>query len=94
MSNKKNKVETETVSIYNETDFEKDQEKFEKSIKTGKLDLSSFQRLMMHDLCANTGIIESGRIGDISLKDIDLALRYPKQGWKILLRLSEELMRI
>lgn len=94
MSKKKNKTKTETVTVYNESDYKNDQDKFEKSIKDGKLDLGSFQRLMTHDLCVNTSIIESGRIGDISLKDVDIALKHPKQGWKILLRLSEELMRI
>ena len=83
MSNKKTK--TVDVPIYTESDYNNDQNKFEESIETGKLDLSAFHRLMTHDLCMRTSVIETGCIGDISVKDIELALKHPKQGWKILL---------
>ncbi len=91
---KKNKSKTAQIPIYTESDYKNDQEKFEKSMKTGKLDLSTFQRLMIRDICTNTSIIETGCIGDIKMNDIELALKYPKQGWKILLAASDELMRI
>ena len=94
MSNSKNKTKTVDVPIYTKSDYKNDQDKFEKSMKDGKLDLSVFHRLMTHDLCTHTSVIETGCIGDISLKDVELALKYPKQGWKILLRASDELMRI
>ena len=94
MSNKKNKPKTVDVSVYTEADYKNDQDKFEKSIKTGKLDLSSFQRLMVSDVCRHTSVIETGCIGDVSLKDVELALKYPKRGWKILLAASSELMRV
>lgn len=87
-------IKTNNVSIYTETDYKKDQSKFDKSIKDGKLDLSAFQRLMINDVCKYTSVIETGCIGDISLQDVELALKHPKQGWKILLAASEELMRI
>ncbi len=90
----KNNTKTMDVSIYTETDYKNDKIRFDKSVKHGKLDLSSFQRLMINDVCKHTSIIENGCIGDISMRDIDLALKYPKQGWKILLSLSEQLMRI
>ena len=93
MSNNK-KTKTEAVSIYDKSQYEKDEQIFAKSIKTGKVDFANFQRLMMRDLCINTSVIENGCIGDISLKDVELALKYPKQGWKILLATSAELMRI
>ena len=92
MSNKNTK--TKSVSIYTEIDYKNDQNRFNKSMKDGKLDLSSFQRLMVHDICRHTSIIENGRIGDISLGDIELALKYPKQGWKILLQVSDTLMKV
>lgn len=92
MSNKKTK--TVNVPIYTESDYKNDQDKFEQSIKTGKLDLTSFQRLMISDVCRHTSVIDSGCIGDINLRDVELALKYPKQGWKILLTISEQLMRI
>lgn len=92
MSNKN--IKTKKIPIYTETDYKNDQNKFDKSIKDGQLDLSSFKRLMVSDLCRHTNIIESGCIGDVSLRDVELALKYPKQGWKILLDVSSELMRI
>lgn len=91
---KKNKSKTVQVPIYTESDYKKDHDKFEKSMETGKLDLSNFQRLMLRDICTNTSVIENGCIGDIRLSDVELALKYPKQGWKILLRVSDELMRV
>lgn len=94
LSNKRNKTKTVDVSIYTEADYKSDQDKFEKSIETGKLDLSSFQRLMVSDVCRHTSVIETGCIGDVSLKDVELALKYPRQGWKILLAVSSELMRV
>ena len=91
MSNKKNKSRT---VIYTKADYKKDQDKFEESTKTGKLDLSSFQRLMLRDICTNTSIIETGRIGDIRMRDIESALKCPNKGWKTLLAVSNELMRV
>ena len=94
MSNEKNNIKTKDVPIYTESDYKKDQDKFEKSMKTGKVDFSNFQRLMIRDICTNTSVIETGCIGDVSLKDVEWALKYPKQGWKILLAASNELMRV
>lgn len=94
MSNKKSKSKTRYVTAYNESDYKKDQDKFEESMKTGKIDLSSFHRLMTHDLCLYTSVVETGCIGDVNLKDIEWALKYPKQGWKVLLSASSELMRV
>lgn len=88
---KKNKSRT---VIYTESDYKNDKKKFDKSMKTGNIDWQNFSRLMTYDLCTRTNVIDNGCIGDISLKDVELALKYPKQGWKILLRVSEQLMRI
>ena len=95
MSSKKNeKKSTKTidVSVYTESDYKTDEKKFDKSMKTGNIDYSSFQRLMLRDFCMNTNVIETGCIGDINLKDIELALKYPQQGWKILLKASQQFM--
>lgn len=81
-------------TIYNKDNYNQDEKSFNEFENGGKLDLSAFHRLLTHDLCVNTSIIETGCIGDVSLKDVELALKYPKQGWKILLRASEELMRV
>ena len=93
MGNKSN-IKTKNVSIYTEADYKNDQSKFDKSVKDGKIDWGNFSRLMTYDLCTRTSVIENGCIGDISLRDVELALRHPKQCWKILLSLSEQLMRI
>jgi hypothetical protein len=93
LSNNKS-VKTTNVSIYTATDYKNDKSRFDKSMKDGKVDWSNFSRLMTYDLCTHTSILDNGCIGDINMRDIEIALKYPKQGWKILLRLSEELMRI
>ena len=81
-------------TIYSKENYNQDEKSFNEFENGGKLDLSAFHRLLTHDLCVNTSIIENGCIGDVSLKDVELALKYPKQGWKILLRASQELMRV
>lgn len=91
---KKNKSKTMDVPIYTGTDYKNDKNKFEKSMKTGNVDWSNFSRLMTYDLCTRTSVIENGCIGDISLRDVELALKHPKRGWRILLSLSEQLMRV
>lgn len=91
MSKRKSKY----VTAYDQKDYQKDSNNFNKSIDTGKpVDFSSFKRLMLHDICTNTEIIETGYIGDVKLEDVQLALKYPKQGWRIILQASEQLMRI
>jgi hypothetical protein len=91
LSSKNNK--TKTV-IYTENNYKNDKKKFEESMKTGKVDWQNFSRLMTYDLCTRTSVIDNGCIGDISLSDIEMALKYPKHGWEVLLRLSEYLMHI
>lgn len=91
MGKKKNKSKT---VVYTKEDYKNDKSKFEKSIENGKIDWSNFSRLMTYDLCTRTSVIDNGCIGDVDLKDVDFALKHPKQGWKILLRISEQLMRV
>jgi hypothetical protein len=94
LGNNKNRTKTIKVPIYTKSDYKKDQDKFEQSIKTNELDLAAFHRIMTHDLCVHTSVIETGCIGNISLRDVEWALRYPKQGWKILLQISDTLMKV
>lgn len=82
------------VPIYSKDNYKKDEKSFNQSMKDGTIDWSSFQRLMVRDICTNSQIIDTGYIGNVKLEDAQLALKYPKQGWKILLSISEELMRI
>lgn len=80
------------ITIYSKKNYNQDEKSFNEFENGGKLDLSAFHRLLTHDLCINTSILDNGCIGDVSLKDIEFAFKYPKQGWKILLRASQELM--
>lgn len=80
------------TTVYNKENYKQDEQSFNEFENGGKLDLSSFHRLLTHDLCVNTSVIETGCIGDVSLRDVELALKYPKRGWKILLKASEQLM--
>ena len=91
---KQNVSKNTYVTAYTKDDYEKDERKFNSLIDKGKVDWSSFQRLMIRDLCTNSKIIETGYIGDVKLEDAQLALKYPKQGWRILLAVSDELMRV
>ena len=91
MSNKKKKIKT---IVYTKSDYKKDKNRFEKSMETGKVDWQNFSRLMTYDLCTRTSVMDNGCIGDISMSDIENALKYPHRGWKVLLSLSESLMRI
>ena len=93
MGNKHN-TKTKSISIYTKKDYKNDQNRFEKSIKDGKLDLSAFQRLMINDICKYTNIIDTGCIGDINMRDVEMALKHPKQGWKVLLQVSDTLMKV
>lgn len=80
--------------VYSKTDYDKDEKSFNKSINNGNVDWSSFQRLMISDICANTQIIDTGCIGVVKLEDAAYALKYPEHNWKVLLKVSEELMRV
>lgn len=82
------------VPIYSQVNYNNDEKQFDKSVKEGKINWGSFQRLMLHDLCTNTQIIDTGCIGNVKLEDAILALKHPKQGWRILLDVSDELMRV
>lgn len=91
----KNKKKYKYVTAYNQKQFENDKNNFEKSIQNNEpVDWSSFQRLVMRDLCMNSKILDTGYIGNIKLEDVHLALKYPKTGWRIILAASEQLMKI
>ena len=88
MDTKRKKYKT----VYNKENYSQDEKSFNEFENGGKLDLTSFHRLLTHDLCVNTSVIETGYIGDISLKNVEFALKHPRQCWKILLQASKELM--
>lgn len=82
------------VPVYSKQDYDKDDKRFVQSVKDGRMDWSSFKRLMISDLCANTNILQTGCIGDIKIEDAVLALNHPEQNWKLLVAVSEKLMHI
>lgn len=91
---KQNRPSEKYVPVYSKKQYEADEKKFDKSIQSGNVDWNSFQRLMIRDICTNTNIIETGYIGSVKLDDAMMALKSPRTGWKILLSVSDELMRI
>lgn len=95
--NKRNKFSVESThdyyQIYSKKDYENDSKTFDNGIVNGKLDLDSFQRLMIQELCSNTKILDTGFIGHYKLEDVQTAIKFPRNNWKVLLTVSEELMR-
>lgn len=82
------------IPIYSKSDYEKDETNFNNSLHNNKINWSSFQRLMMHDLCTNTKIFDTEYIGNIKLEDALFALKNPEIEWRTLLAISKELMQI
>lgn len=93
-SRNQNKQTTVYVPVYSAKQKANDEKSFEKSVQDGNINWGSFQRLMLHDICTNTKIIDSGYIGSVKIEDAMLALKHPKQGWRILMAVSDELMRV
>ena len=93
-SRNQNKQTTVYVPVYSAKQKANDEKNFEKSVQDGNINWGSFQRLMLHDICTNTKIIDSGYIGSVKIEDAMLALKHPKQGWRILMAVSDELMRV
>lgn len=93
--NRQKQNNSKNIDVYSKSDYQTDEKNF-KLAESGKnnLDWSTFSRLMIHDICANSNILESGYIGNVRLEDVDLALKNPKIGWRMLLAASDELMRI
>lgn len=97
--NKKNNPKKNNNSkyaiIYSDLAYQNDKKNFKNAINNkSDIDWSGFSRLMIHDLCSNSQILDTGYIGNVRLEDAQLALRHPRQGWKILMSISDELMRI
>lgn len=81
------------VLVYDSDDRDRDEKSFNDAIESGKIDWSSFSRLMISDICTNTSILETGYIGEWSIKDVEFALKHPRTRWKILLAVSDQLMK-
>lgn len=81
--------------IYSNSDYKRD-EKAIKNAEAGKkpLDLSAFKRLMVHDLCCNTNILNTMKIGAYSIEKIHDAIKNPQSHSTILLETSRYLMTV
>lgn len=82
------------VEAYNDDMRRMDEDAFAKAEQENKIDFKAFSRLMLNDVCVNTNVLNTGCIGDINLKDIAHALKYPSMHWRLLLAASEQLMLI
>lgn len=81
--------------IYDKKQYDKDIKSFEETENgNSPLDLSSFKRLMVHELCCNTEILNNHSIGCYSLEDIQEAMICPQRGYSILVEASRYLMSI
>ena len=81
------------VTAYTKAQYDADEKEFEQGLKENKINWNSFSRLMTHDLCVHTEILNDHSIGGIRLRDIRNALDYPETYWQILLTVSNTLMR-
>lgn len=92
----KNKKRT-YVEAYSKQDYQRDEELFSNAEKSGdvsKIDITSFKRLLLNDICVNSEIINTGCIGDVKLEDVHRALMHPYANWRVLVAASEKLMKI
>ena len=91
---KKTKKQKEmAIPVYTKEQYDKDEKLFEEGLKDGKINWSTFSHLMTHDLCVNTEVLNDNTIGGIHLRDIRAAFDYPETYWKVLLTVSNILMR-
>ena len=94
-NNPKKNNNSKYATIYFDSAYQNDEKNFKNAMNNkSDIDWSGFSRLMIHDLCSNSQILDTGYIGNVRLEDAQLALRHPRQGWKILMSISDELMRI
>lgn len=86
-------MKVERKTIYSREQQKKDERRIVKA-ENGEspLDLSAFKRLMVHDLCTRTEIVNSGKIGCYTLEEINRALANPQNHYSVLVDTSKYLM--
>ena len=97
MGKKKKKIKNNNSSgsavIYPYSAYQKDEKMFNHAVKNGSdMDWDGFKRLMIRDICSNSKVLDAGYICDVRLEDAQTALQNPKQGWRVLMNISEKLM--
>ena len=93
-NNNRNKQKYKYLTVYSEKDYQKDEYDFNKSLAENNINIKSFQRLVQADLINNTKIIQTDKIGNYTLSEIKIAMDNKRVGWKVLLNVSDSLMRI
>lgn len=82
------------IEVYSKEQYEKDKKAFEDAEKNNTpIDWNGFKRLFTRDLCLNQ-ILDTGCIDSIKITDIKKALNHPSKNWKILIAISDKLMKI
>ena len=86
---------SKTKVIYSKVDYERDSKSFDDSVSgKSRLDLGAFRRLMVHDLCTNTEILRSYKVGGYPLERIQDALNNPAAHSNMIIEVSRYLMNI
>ena len=80
------------VPVYTKSDHENDEKSFSKAVNNNTVDWNAFRRLMIHDLCTNTNILNTGYLGCVKIEDAIIALKCPERHWRVLIEVSKELM--
>ena len=81
--------------IYSSENYKKDVKAIQDAESGRKpLDLSAFKRLMIHELCSNTDILKSYKVGIYPIEKIQDALQNPRSHPHILLETSRYLMNV
>ena len=81
--------------LYSEKDYRKDKSNFSLAEKGKRpFDLSSFKRLMVHDLVTNTDVLRTYRIGNYPIEKIHEALERPMNHPNMLIDVSNYLMGV
>ena len=84
---------SKTKVIYSKLDYDRDSKSFEDAVSgKGRLDLGAFRRLMVHDLCANTEVLKSYKIGSYPIERIQDALNNPAAHSNMIIDVSRQLM--
>ena len=92
--NNQNQDNQSYKTIYTQDDYNRDSYDFNKSLKENNINLKAFQRVVMSDVIQKSRILQTGYIGNHSLEDIAIAMNNKCTGWRVLLDVSESLMRI
>ncbi len=84
---------SKTKVIYSKLDYDRDSKSFDDAVSgKGRLDLGAFRRLMVHELCTNTDVLRSFKIGNYPIERIQDALSNPMAHSSMIIDVSRQLM--